>query len=193
MTALPITRKRLVTVIDGTNLKGALDRRSLTTWIRYRQLAVEVAKRVPKNLNIEPWSLEQVTYVTAPPIQSHNPSRYDRWRKFEAMLAASARVKLLRGRLEGPPGRVYEKGVDILVALELLRGAFKNEYDVAILVAADGDYADIASAVQECGKTFINAFFHDVRSYELSNASSAFVNISELRWDALRLPMNHPR
>lgn len=187
VTTSAVLRKRLVVVIDGTNLKGALDRRGLTTWVRYRQLAIEIAKRVPKEVGIEPWALEKVIYVTAPPIQSHNPSRYERWRKFEAMLKRTERLSLLLGRLEGSPGRIYEKGVDILVALELLRGAYKDEYDAAILVAADGDYADVAHAVREAGKVFVNSFFEDVKSYELLNASDAFVNLSHVRWESIRL------
>ncbi len=77
--------------------------------------------------------------------------------------------------------------MDILVALELLRGAYKDEYDAAILVAADGDYADVAHAVREAGKVFVNSFFEDVKSYELLNASDAFVNLSHVRWESIRL------
>jgi len=193
MVRMPQRPKRLVVVIDGTNLKIALNRRSLSTWVNYRELAVEVARRVPKESGIEPWSLESVTYVTAAPIQSHDPERHSRWRRFEAMLRRTERVRLLLGRLEGPPGRVYEKGVDILVAVELLRGAYRDEYDAAILVAGDGDYADVARAVSEAGKFIANAFFADARSYALAQASQAFVDLNRIPWDRIRLRPQHRR
>lgn len=174
-------RLRVLAVIDGTNLKGALLENGLSTWVNYRQLAIEIAKRT-KDYGIGPWSLNRVVYVTAPPIQSHNPARYARWRKFEEMVRGTERVQLKLGRLEGGRDRVYEKGVDILVALELLRGAYKDEYDVGIIVAGDGDYADVAAAVREAGKTVVNAFFRDKKSHELAKASNWFIDLSNIVW-----------
>jgi uncharacterized LabA/DUF88 family protein len=178
---------RLITVIDGTNLKGALAARALTTHLNYRQLAIEIAKRIPASALPARWALHKVVYVTAPPIQSHDPNRYERWRKFEAMLRRQERVELKLGRLEGPPGRVYEKGVDILVAIELLAGALRDLYDVAVIVSGDGDFADVAREVTRAGKFVFNAFFQDVKSYELAKACVAFIALDTINWFALGL------
>lgn len=97
------------------------------------------------------------------------------------------RVSLKLGRLEGPPGDVHEKGVDILVALELLRGAYRDEYDVAILVAGDGDYADIVTEVRAVGKTVLNAFFSEQKSYELAKASNGFIDLNHVNWSSIEL------
>jgi len=178
---------RLIVVIDGTNLKGALDSRQISTHINYRQLAIEIAKKIPVGHFTERWALERVVYVTASPIQSHNRERFERWRHFEAMIRRQERVQLKLGRLEGGPGRVYEKGVDILVAIELLAGAFKDQYDVAIIISGDGDFADVAKEVQGAGKFIFNAFFEFAKSYELSKAVNDFIPLDSIGWDRLRL------
>jgi uncharacterized LabA/DUF88 family protein len=103
------------------------------------------------------------------------------------MIRRQERVELKLGRLEGGPGRVYEKGVDILVAIELLAGAFKNEYDVAIIVTGDGDFADVAREVRGAGKLIFNAFFDLQKSYELSKAANGFIDLHTINWDRLRL------
>ncbi|MBI2074150.1 MAG: NYN domain-containing protein [Gemmatimonadetes bacterium] len=168
-------------------MKAALDQRGLTTHINYRQLAIQIAKEIPAEHYSGRWSLKRVVYVTAPPIQSHNPERYERWRKFEAMIRRQERVELKLGRLEGGPGRVYEKGVDILVAIELLAGAFKNQYDMAIILSGDGDFADVARVVREAGRLIFNAFFDSQKSYELAKAANAFVRLDAIDWQRLRL------
>jgi uncharacterized LabA/DUF88 family protein len=183
---------RLITVIDGTNLKAAIDLHGgLTTHINYRQFAIEVAKRIPERDLPGRWALQRVIYVTASPIQSHDQARYERWRKFEAMIRRQERVELKLGRLEGGPGRVYEKGVDILVAIELLAGAFKDQYDVAIVVSGDGDFADVAREVRGAKKLIFNAFFPAQKSHELARAANGFIRIDNLNWPRLQLA-HHP-
>jgi uncharacterized LabA/DUF88 family protein len=178
---------RLLVVIDGTNLKGALTTHGITTHINYRQLGIEIAKKIPAKHLPERWALQRIVYVTASPIQSHDRERFERWREFEAMIRRQQRVELKLGRLEGGPGRVYEKGVDILVAIELLAGAFKDQYDVAIIVTGDGDFADVAKEVRGAGKLIFNAFFELDKSFELSNAANCFIPLDGIGWDRLRL------
>ncbi len=50
---------RLIAVIDGTNLKGALADRALTTHLNYRQLAIEIAKRIPASALPARWALQK--------------------------------------------------------------------------------------------------------------------------------------
>lgn len=47
---------------------------------------------------------------------------------------------------------IVEKAVDVMLAVDLVRMADRNEFDVAYLLAADGDYTPAAKAVMESGK-----------------------------------------
>lgn len=45
-----------------------------------------------------------------------------------------------------------EKGIDVLIALRLVMGAMRDEYDVAVLVSGDSDLAPALETVLELGK-----------------------------------------
>ncbi len=73
----------------------------------------------------------------------------------QRLLQALKRVPYVRvclGRLE-PRGDTYvEKGVDVRLAVDMLRHAYRDNYDTAILVSGDGDFAAVVEAVTEKGK-----------------------------------------
>ena len=55
---------------------------------------------------------------------------------------------------------VYEeKGVDVSLVVDLLTGAFRDEYDVAIVVSSDGDFKPAVEAVRAIGKRVEYIFF----------------------------------
>jgi hypothetical protein len=53
------------------------------------------------------------------------------------------------------------KGVDIALTKDMLVQAFLNNYDVAVLVAGDGDYVPVVEEVKRLGKWVIVAFFDE--------------------------------
>jgi uncharacterized LabA/DUF88 family protein len=55
--------------------------------------------------------------------------------------------------------REKTKGVDIALATDVLTNAFLNNYDIAVLIAGDGDYAPMVREVKRLGKEVYVAFF----------------------------------
>jgi uncharacterized LabA/DUF88 family protein len=51
------------------------------------------------------------------------------------------------------------KGVDIALTKDMLTNAFFNNYDVAVLIAGDGDYIPLVEEVKRFGKVIYLAFF----------------------------------
>ena len=51
------------------------------------------------------------------------------------------------------------KGVDITLASDVLSHAFQDNYDVAFLVAGDGDYVPLVEHIKRLGKIVYLAFF----------------------------------
>lgn len=51
------------------------------------------------------------------------------------------------------------KGVDIALTKDMLGNAFRDNYDVAVLVAGDGDYVPLVKEVKSLGKVAYVAFF----------------------------------
>lgn len=67
--------------------------------------------------------------------------------------------------------RYQEKGIDMRIGVDMLSGASKNLYDVAILVSGDGDLVEAVKAVKDLGKHVELATFPIGRSDELVTAA----------------------
>jgi len=52
------------------------------------------------------------------------------------------------------------KGVDLALARDILGNAFRDNYDVAVLYAGDGDYVPIVEEVKRLGKAVYLSFFY---------------------------------
>jgi uncharacterized LabA/DUF88 family protein len=72
--------------------------------------------------------------------------------------------------LQWPGGEAKQKGTDAALTLHLHHAAVKDEYDVAILLAADSDYVPAVQLVKELGKIVRNAYFSARASFHLQQA-----------------------
>ena len=55
--------------------------------------------------------------------------------------------------------RVRAKGVDIALTRDMLAHAFRDNYDVAVLVSGDGDYVPVIDEIKRLGRKVVVAFF----------------------------------
>ena len=74
----------------------------------------------------------------------------------------------------------YSKGEDILLACDMVKGAYTNQYDVCILISGDGDFVPAVHAVQDAGKPVIVASFHNSLSHALELEASDVVYLDEI-------------
>lgn len=61
----------------------------------------------------------------------------------------------------------HEKGVDVQMAVDLLKGAYRDTYDEAYLVSSDSDLIPAIDEVQACGKAVWYVGFAHKPSYAL--------------------------
>jgi uncharacterized LabA/DUF88 family protein len=84
------------------------------------------------------------------------------------------------------------KGVDISLTTDMLSNAFMNNYDAALLVAADADYIPLVEQVKRLGKVVYGSFFEHREgglSEELRLASDTFYDFWPFmrdQWKRLR-------
>jgi uncharacterized LabA/DUF88 family protein len=74
------------------------------------------------------------------------------------------------------------KGVDITLTKDLLVNAFQDNYDVAVLMAGDGDYVPVVEELKRMGKTVYVVFFTEDCAGLNDNlrwASDKFFTLSE--------------
>ena len=64
-------------------------------------------------------------------------------------------------------GSKRQKGVDTLIAIDMITKAFQNQYDEAILIAGDRDFVKVVEAVKHIGPIVSGAYFENHISEEL--------------------------
>lgn len=77
--------------------------------------------------------------------------------------------------------RYDTKGDDVQLTADLLMGAFKDTYDIAIIVSGDADFIPVINILRkEFKKKIGNAFFRRTSSYKLRKACDFSVNLNKL-------------
>jgi uncharacterized LabA/DUF88 family protein len=158
--------------IDGSNMYHSLKN-------YFRRTDLDIGRF--SNRLLDKRRLVRVYYYNAKVGLKEEPERYKDQQKFFDGIAAVPYTELRLGRLvynNWPGSPPYEKGVDIQLATDMITHSFKNNYDVAILVAGDTDYVGALQAVKDNGKNVEVALFGRERtSMQLRNVSDRVITI----------------
>lgn len=76
-----------------------------------------------------------------------------------------------------------EKQVDVRIAVDMVGMAYRDEYDVAYLLSADGDFVPAVREVQRQGKRVFAA--SPSKGHQLGNVVDAFVDLPRSWFDGL--------
>ena len=76
-----------------------------------------------------------------------------------------------------------DKGTDVHIATDILIHAFDNQYDTAILISEDGDFAAAVQEVRRLRKKVENAYF---RARHLSSVCDKFILLDATLVNSLR-------
>ena len=149
-------RKRAIAFIDGQNLFHAAKVAFGRTYPDY-----DVVKLVQSVCAAQGWDVHQVRFYTGVPDASDNERWHTFWsKKLAAMGRAGvyvySRPLRYRNRLyELPDGTNktilvgQEKGIDVRIALDVIRLAHRGEYDVAVVFSQDQDLSEAADEVRQ--------------------------------------------
>jgi uncharacterized LabA/DUF88 family protein len=142
-------KPRVMIFMDGSNLYHSLKKDFGHAHLDFERLARKLCGDR---------ELIRVHYYNAPLPQEDNPDAYKAQQRFFEGMRDLPYFRVVLGRLEKRPGDVLvEKGVDIKIAVDMMRLAIQDSYDVAVLVSGDGDFASVVEAVQDFGKHVENA------------------------------------
>ena len=140
--------------IDGSNLYHSLRQECGRTNVDFALF--------PEKL-VDGRELVRTYYYNATVDQQLEAQRYaDQQRFFERLRRVPMfEVKLgtlvyRNGFPQVPP---YEKGIDVRLATDMLTHAYRGNYDTAILVSGDTDFADAVQAVKDLGRHVEVALF----------------------------------
>jgi uncharacterized LabA/DUF88 family protein len=159
--------------IDGSNLYHSL--KSF-----FKRTDIDIGKLSKKLLDKR--RLVRIYYYNAKVGLKEEPQRYRDQQAFFTSVNAIPYSELRLGRLvyhNWPHSPPYEKGVDIQLATDMITHSFKNNYDVAVLVAGDNDFVGAIQAVKDNGKNVEVALFGKERtSYRLRMVADKVVTIN---------------
>jgi len=71
----------------------------------------------------------------------------------------------------------------VTLAVDMMSMAYKNLYDVAILVSSDGDFASACQCIKDLGKHVENAYFEKGNSWHLLNTCDNRILIDKVLTD----------
>jgi uncharacterized LabA/DUF88 family protein len=90
---------------------------------------------------------------------TQRPEGYREQQEFFDILRKTPYLEVRLGTTKLLQGIPVEKGIDIMLATDLLHFAWNDLYDVAILVSGDGDFAYALQAAKNMGKHVEVAYF----------------------------------
>jgi uncharacterized LabA/DUF88 family protein len=189
--------ERVMIFVDGSNFYHGLKGNRCSTRVDFLKLSHLLTGSKRK--------LIRTYYYNAAYNQDDDPEKYAEQLKFFTTLKRTPYLTVKLGRLEkriakvnrdwlreglgeGTADKVIEffgekiisyteKGVDIEIASDMLKHAYSNAYDTAILISGDGDFVAAVEGVQDLGKHVENAYFRIGRSNYLLETCDKFISL----------------
>jgi len=141
---------RVAIFIDGSNLYHALQ----SNFRRHNLNFAEFANKLTGSRH-----LFRTYYYNVLQDPTRWPEGYREQQEFLDILRKTPYLEVRLGSTKMAQGIPVEKGIDIMLATDLLHFAWNGLYDVAVLVSGDSDFAYALQAVKNMGKHVEVAYF----------------------------------
>jgi len=194
---------RAIAFVDGQNLFNAVKEAFGYSYPNY-----DVLKLAQEVASMGGWTLIETRFYTGVPEPSD--PRHAFWRNKLSTLGRKGVVLFSRPLRyhpeevtlpDGSTSRVrvpVEKGVDIRLALDVVRLAFANRLDVAIIFSQDQDYSEAAKEIRAISKA-AKRWIKVVSAFPFSQSSSNkrgieytdWIRIERARYDRCIDPVDH--
>ena len=162
--------ERICIFIDGSNFYFALKRNNRVTRVDYYQLSLALAG--PDR------HLIRTYYYNVAYDKTQFPDKAKTQMSFLDSLDRTPYLELRLGRLVSTfDGNVQERGMDVLIASDLVYYAARKAFDTAIVVTEDAVYASVLEEVKELGKHVEIATFQDSQSRELIRVADLRISL----------------
>lgn len=110
---------------------------------------IELAKLVTNNHRNDGWVLTGIHLYTGIHDIAIKPEWHRFWlRKLSAHKAKDPRVTVFTAPLRYTQSVGREKGIDVRIALDMVRMARLGQYDVALLFSQDNDFGEVADEIR---------------------------------------------
>lgn len=98
---------------------------------------------------------------------------FKKQQRFLKFIKSDPQGFLVRGGMVRKKGDTFqEKGVDVLLAIDLVIGAARDEYDTAVMVSSDSDLVPAIEFVRSCGKQIVYVAFKSRRTIAITKLAN---------------------
>lgn len=151
--------KRAVAFVDGQNLYHAARQAFGCTYPNY-----DVHALVAALCRSRVWTVAEVRFYTGVPDAGDNPAWHAFWTAKLAQMGRqgvqvfSRPLRYRNNRVLLPDGSEHtylageEKGIDVRLALDVIRLAHRNAFDVALIFSQDQDLSEVAAEIREIAR-----------------------------------------
>ncbi|OIO42000.1 hypothetical protein AUJ62_01605 [Candidatus Pacearchaeota archaeon CG1_02_32_21] len=169
--------ERIIIFIDGSNL--------------YHVVKTLLPNKRPNDFNFEKFTkyltgrrkLVRIYYYNVPLDRNKDEESYIKQQKFFDKIQRLPNFTFVLCRMQKRKinGKIiYEvKEDDIHLTVDMVKLAYNNAYDTAILISSDGDFVPAVLAVKEIGKNIENIGFENKFSYHLKQICDKFTIIKK--------------
>ena len=154
--------QRVAIFVDGSNLYHALR----SNFRRHDLNFAEFTNRLCGSRR-----LFRTYYYNVLQDPTQRPEGYREQQEFLDILRKTPYMEVRLGGTKLAQGIPVEKGIDVMLATDLLYFAWNDSYDVAVLVSGDSDFAYALQAVKNMGKHVEVAYFESGVSKDLLNVA----------------------
>jgi uncharacterized LabA/DUF88 family protein len=103
---------------------------------------------------------QRVYYYDAIVDRNVDPEKYAESEKYFEKIRRYDYHEVKLGRLIQTGNGYRQKGVDVLMAIDMITKAYENHYEIAVLVAGDDDFVDVVKTVKDsAGKHVFGVYY----------------------------------
>ena len=169
--------ERVIIFIDGSNL--------------YHLVKKFVPEKKPNDFDFEKFTkslsadrkLVRIYYYNCPLDRRKDEEAYIKQQRFFDKIQRILNFSFVLCRMQKKKSNnkiIYEaKEDDIHLAVDMVKLAYNDAYDTAILVSSDGDFVPAVQAVKEKGKNVENIGFENKFSYHLQQTCDKFSKLKK--------------
>ena len=168
--------ERVMVFIDGSNLYHVLTQSCGRHDLQFDKFALKLANGR---------DLKRIYYYNIRQESDTNPNMGVEQQKFLDSMYDTPYVEVRLGIWKQRGDIMVEKGVDVMLATDLITHAYKDHYDTAIVVSGDADFYPALQAVKDVGKHIEVAAFDMNLSGESGRVADVVVKFNKTYFTGL--------
>ncbi len=156
--------------IDGSNLYHSLEENCKRSDLNFEKFSEKLTNNR---------QLYRTYYYNAERDADINPKAYAAHKTFLSTLNNKSKYEVRLGNAKQRGDTTVEKGVDIMLATDMLKYAWNDRYDIGIIVSGDGDFTYAVKAIKELGKYVEVVAFSSNLSKQLAEESDGHTQLTQ--------------